>query len=507
MNKKAIWLIIGLMSAALVGIVVTQSYWINYAVDLNEDQFDKNVRLALNNVAKALENEELHNYAVDKFFPAFPSNPIASEEAIFNFLSSDPDFENPFSFYKRVPEDSFPALAIDISSFSIQIANTDKIWEEFKVIMAARRAQSLPLAQRINPKKLQRLLENELKGKGIGLNYNFGVYDNRSRKFIISKESDEDVIEYKNVEQAGMVDLFSSLYSVNLFPKYAPGSSVISSTGRLFVDFPGKQSFLMSSVWLVMLGAIGFTGIILFCFIYTIQVIFQQKKTSEIKNDFLNNMTHEFKTPIATISLAADSITSPIISGSPEKVKRFANIIKEENKRMNKQVERVLQMAMIDKKDFQIKMEEININDIIESAVGPIGLQIEKKEGTISQQLNCKNPVIIADKTHFTNVVHNLLDNANKYSPDKPTITILSRDVKNGVEVLVKDKGIGMSKEDKKHIFDKFFRVHTGNLHDVKGFGLGLSYVKAIMDAHSGTIDVKSELGKGSEFILFFPKT
>jgi two-component system phosphate regulon sensor histidine kinase PhoR len=277
------------------------------------------------------------------------------------------------------------------------------------------------------------------------------------------------------------------------------------SPGMLMIYFPTKSELVWSSVWQNLLASILFTGIILFCFAYTVQVIFKQKKLSEMKNDFINNMTHEFKTPIATISLAADSITNPIISGNAEKVRRFADIIKQENKRMNSQVEKVLQMALLDKNDFQIKLTRVNLHEIIERAVENFALQVEKKEGVVKTELQANEAVVEGDLTHVTNIIHNLMDNANKYSPEKPQITLHTRNVPNGVELVVEDNGIGMTREALKHIFDKFYRVHTGDVHDVKGFGLGLSYVKAVMNAHKGQIDVKSELGKGSKFILFFP--
>ena len=224
-----------------------------------------------------------------------------------------------------------------------------------------------------------------------------------------------------------------------------------------------------------------------------------------MKTDFINNMTHEFKTPIATISLATDSITSPMIINSPDKIKRFVDIIRQENRRMNSQVERVLQMALIDKKDFQINLEELNIHDVIQQAVDNFSLQIEKREGSIITHLDAERPIIEGDATHITSVIHNLLDNANKYSPEKPQVTVSTRNVPMGVEITVTDRGVGISKEARKNIFDKFYRVSTGNIHDVKGFGLGLSYVKAIITAHKGLIDVKSETGKGSSFILTLP--
>lgn len=172
---------------------------------------------------------------------------------------------------------------------------------------------------------------------------------------------------------------------------------------------------------------------------------------------------------------------------------------------MNSQVERVLQMAMIDKKDFQLRIGEVNLHDIIQQATENFSLQVEKREGTLRTELQAKKPIIEGDSTHLAGIIHNLLDNANKYSTDKPDITLITRDVPMGVEIVVQDKGIGIGKEARKYIFDKFYRVHTGNIHDVKGFGLGLSYVKAIVTAHKGLIDVKSEPGKGSSFILTFP--
>ena len=224
-----------------------------------------------------------------------------------------------------------------------------------------------------------------------------------------------------------------------------------------------------------------------------------------MKTDFINNMTHEFKTPIATISLAADSIMSPMVISSKDKITRFSNIIKQENKRMLSQVEKVLQMALIDKKEFTLKVSDVDMHQVIREAIENVNLQVQKRGGQITTDLQAGRPMIQGDATHLSNVIHNLLDNANKYSPEVPEISVHTRNVKGGLEVIVEDKGIGMSKEERKQIFEKFYRVPTGNLHDVKGFGLGLSYVKAITDAHEGKVSVESEPGKGSSFILFLP--
>ncbi|MCB0679158.1 MAG: HAMP domain-containing histidine kinase, partial [Saprospiraceae bacterium] len=340
----------------------------------------------------------------------------------------------------------------------------------------------------------------ELGDLGIAIDFKYGVFSKRKKSYVIANNHYVVEDDMPQVTKEGYKNLYTSPYRVNLFQQQNG-----QSPGLLMVYFPTKASYLWGTVWKTLLAAILFTAIILFSFAYSIQVIFTQKKLSEMKTDFINNMTHEFKTPIATISLAADSITSPIISGNVDKVKRFADIIKQENKRMNSQVEKVLQMALIDKRDFRLKLTEVDLHEVIGRAIENISLQVEKKGGVAHAELEAENPMVQGDVTHLSNVVNNLLDNANKYSPDQPDITVCTRNVVDGVEMVVKDKGIGMSKEAKKHIFDKFYRVHTGNLHDVKGFGLGLSYVKAMMTAHHGHIDVKSELGKGSSFILFFP--
>jgi two-component system phosphate regulon sensor histidine kinase PhoR len=216
-------------------------------------------------------------------------------------------------------------------------------------------------------------------------------------------------------------------------------------------------------------------------------------------------MTHEFKTPIATISLATDAIRNIIKSPNPEKAERFINIIKEENERMDSQVGKVLQMARIDKKEFNLNIEQVDVQDIVARASEKIALQVEKKNGSIKVDFQATNYIIEADETHFTNVIYNLLDNANKYSPENPDITIRVSNASGGIKIAVEDKGLGISKEARKYIFDKFYRVSTGDVHDIKGFGLGLSYVKVIVTAHAGHIEVKSEPGKGSTFTVFFP--
>lgn len=225
-----------------------------------------------------------------------------------------------------------------------------------------------------------------------------------------------------------------------------------------------------------------------------------------MKTDFINNMTHEFKTPIATISLASDSILSPSILENQDKIKRFIGIIKQENRRMLGQVEKVLQMAQIEKEDINLKIAPFNLHDVIQDAIVNAELKVQAKGGQILTKLDATHPVIHGDANHIANIINNLLDNAEKYTPETPQITIQTQNVKRGIEFSITDNGIGMSKDSQKLIFERFYRVHTGNIHDVKGFGLGLSYVKAMTEAHGGKVSVQSEVGKGSTFTVFLPE-
>lgn len=224
-----------------------------------------------------------------------------------------------------------------------------------------------------------------------------------------------------------------------------------------------------------------------------------------MKSDFINNMTHEFKTPIATISVATDSIVNDKVVGDPERIRYFAGMIKKENTRMNRQVEDILTIARLDRKDFEFNWETLNTHELIEDAIQGIMIQVEKRNGSIKKMLNAGNPNVTTDKNHFTSIIFNLFDNAIKYSADAPHIEISSVNKANGILISVKDKGIGMSKAVQSKIFERFYRQSSGNIHNVKGFGLGLSYVKAVVEANHGTISVHSEPGKGSRFDVFLP--
>ena len=273
----------------------------------------------------------------------------------------------------------------------------------------------------------------------------------------------------------------------------------------LVVIVPHEQSLVLKEILWFIIGSILFTVIITTAFYITIRSLLKQKKLSEIKSDFINNMTHEFKTPLATISLAVDALKNEKVSGDKEKTNYFTGVIKEENKRMNKQVEAILQAALLDKKEVQLNLKKYPAHELINIAVNNMRLPVQEKNGLLDINLDAKNQMIIADEVHFINFVNNLLDNAVKYSKENPVIKLTTSNVANQFKIKIEDNGIGMNKETLSRIFEKFYRAHTGNIHNVKGFGLGLSYVKTMVNAHKGTIKAESILGKGSSFTISIP--
>lgn len=290
-----------------------------------------------------------------------------------------------------------------------------------------------------------------------------------------------------------------------ILPNDNPDVEEIPSLEHLIIVVPDFNKQIWASLRWVMFGAIVFMVVIIAAFYVTVKSLLNQKKLSEIKSDFINNMTHEFKTPLATISLAVDALRNEKVQSDKEKAKYFSNIIKEENIRMNKHVETILQAALMEKQELQLNLVPLQVHEVIQNVLENYQLQLKEKEADVQLLLNAKNDMISADEVHFTNLMSNLIDNAIKYSNDQLRITISTHSTKNHVIVRVADNGIGMSKESVKRIFEKFYRAHTGNLHNVKGFGLGMSYVKTVIDAHKGKIKVESTPGKGTSFTVEIP--
>ncbi|MDW3212271.1 MAG: HAMP domain-containing sensor histidine kinase [Reichenbachiella sp.] len=532
MNKLAIRGLILAMGLALVGLVVFQVYWIESIISANEEAFKRDVQDALTSVAQKLEKKEAMIVAVDNFHTNFAfKSPSESDSNQYELIEStfekkviqvqdyakdssrrpewlsfyfdseknDPKLKNVSITLTETPSDDSDE-EIFIKEGEVDSIITNNIEYQKRLKRIAKKSEYVQLAMhelfagvkslnsRIDAQEADSLLKSSLQDRGIELPFDFGIFDPLEERFTIEQIADS------------RSELQSSDLRASLFP-----NDIMGAAGYLVVRFPDQQTYLLGKIWVTLVSSLIFIVIILVCFSFAIHTIFRQKKLSEIKSDFINNMTHEFKTPISTVSLACEALRDDQIRNTEGLSERYLGIIHDENKRLGLQVEKVLQMAVIERNDFKLKLEQVNVHEIIEKALANIQIQVTSKGGQISTDLLAINQTITADQMHLTNIVYNLLDNANKYSADKPAIKIMTIDHAKGIMIKIIDKGIGMSKEVVNKIFEKFYRIPTGNLHDVKGFGLGLAYVKNMVEAHGGNIQVKSELKKGSEFTVFLP--
>lgn len=516
MTRVRIRWLIGLLSCALLGLVAFQYYWITEVNKVNNERFNQDVNEALNKVVQrlAIENDIAfiqRGANVRSMSRPRRNTPSDSMSTFVNNQETLPQGEIPpseefmtgtFQLVDQatgqvVFEFGFESLMQQGAAFNNSQARQIEIErqmnrrvEMMKESWINHLAGSNNLFARVDSNLLDTLLSEELANRGLDIPYHYGILHEPTKDMKLS------VVDNRNDTEG----IKNSDLKVNLFP-----TDLNQKEFYLAIDFPGKKKYLTSQA-IVPLTASGLLLIIvIFCFAYAIMVILRQKKLSEIKNDFVNNMTHEFKTPIATVSLATEALQDDDIKGNKTIVDRYVQVIRDENKRLGLQVEKVLQIASLDKKDFRLKVEQADLHDIIEKALVNINILVEKRGGQITSQLLASTALLEADKVHLTNIIYNLLDNANKYSPEAPQIHIRTDNISTGIILKISDKGIGMSKESIEKIFDKFYRVSTGNVHDVKGFGLGLSYVKNIVDMHHGTINVKSEVGQGSTFKIYLP--
>lgn len=348
---------------------------------------------------------------------------------------------------------------------------------------------NIPLLHRVSPRTVDTLLKTELQNRGIVLDYYYKISTAKSDSLLFASTAD---IQDKNSGD--------NIYTTSLFPK-----GIISDNGLLTVAFPGKNQFMFQNMHAVLASSAGLLLVLIGCFSYTIMTIFRQKKISEMKTDFINNMTHEFKTPVATIMIASEALKDPEITDDKQRVNRLAGIIYDENIRLGNHIERVLNIAKLDKGDLKLDFKQVEVNDLISAIADSMQLQFQKKNARINLDLGATVDTIYGDELHLSNVVFNLIDNALKYSKVDPQISISTLNIGKKLIIKVSDNGIGMSKDHLSKIFEQFYRIPTGNLHDVKGFGLGLSYVHDIVNRHNGEIKVKSEKDKGSEFEIILP--
>ena len=347
--------------------------------------------------------------------------------------------------------------------------------------------EKAPIIKQIKPRLLDSLMRVQLDGLAGQKKYAYGVYDVDSQRFMMG--------EYQEYED----ELLQSSYQTSMTCIYD------SSKFLLTIYFTDKQNIVMSDLAGWIATSIFFIVILIVGFYLSANSMLKQKKLSEMKNDFINNMTHEFKTPISTISLAGEMLMKPNIQQDYQKTARYSQIILDENSRLKQQVEHILQIAVLDRGEFKLKKKEVDIHEIIHNQVNNMELILKESNGEIQCFTDAASHHLIGDRVHLENVISNLLDNANKYTPENPKLKISTINKNEGIIVNVSDNGIGISAENKKHVFKNLYRVPTGNIHNVKGFGLGLYYVKTIIEAHGGSIDLDSEPGKGSTFKVYIP--
>lgn len=469
MNRKLIFAVIIFMTLALMGLMTIQVYWIRNAVVVKEANFVQSLDEAMANVVFKLEKIERGNRWNDRI-------QVVSKTAISFKILDSINKQSLKEFSGINTRDEFEKFAK--KSFLTQQVIDRLIG----------RKMHKSIEERIDKNILDSLISRELERYGIDTQYEYGVFNITRNSLVLQKTG-----KYPN-------ELLAGFFNFALYP-----SDLQQRENFLMIYFPNERRYLIGQLWGLLLISAVLLLIIIVSFYISVSTIFRQKKLSGMKNDFINNMTHEFKTPISTISLACEALKDKDILKTESLYNNYISIIDEENFRLKVMAEKILQTAILEKGELKLKNEWLDLSEVLNQAIKKIKLQVESKGGLIFKDFQVEGLKIKADKMHLTNVILNLLDNANKYNLEKPEILISLLEVDGGALIRIQDNGIGIGKADQKKIFDKLYRVPTGNIHNFKGFGLGLNYVQAIIDKHHGTIEVKSELTKGTTFEIFLP--
>ena len=492
MKRSYIWLICLVVCIAFISLLYLQGRYAKEMIRMRQEQFDENVWRSLDQASRDLEKAETFRY-LQKVLNQHDNGKTKMVHPdslrITHILPLDTLSPNRRSMpLGSLTMSKYNRLAETISNLQKQ-AREALIYEQGvldEVIFAVMYTASEQRFQdRLNPAVLDGCLRNALQANGITLPFHFIVYTSDGREVYRCEDYTEEGID-PSYQQA----LFRS--------------DPMGQMGTVVVHFPDQKQFIMGVASYVA-PAMGFTIILLITSLITIYLVVRQKRISEMKNDFVHNMTHEFKTPISTISIAAQMLADKSVNKSEETYERLGNVIDGETRRLRYQVEKVLQMSLFDNNNIALKMQELDANEITENVVDTFSLKVTQSGGTLDMKLEAFNPFINADEMHFTNVIFNLLDNAFKYRREDEPLAIQVRTYNQGEThfcISISDNGIGIGKDDLKRIFDKFYRVHTGDKHNVKGFGLGLAYVQKMVELHHGTIKATSEIGKGTKFTI-----
>lgn len=513
MNNKFIPIISVFMTISLIVFVTLQFYWLKRYYTALEQDFSNKVYSVLENSAKTVSDLEVKKY-LNEDYKGFRDNILANKdqptlttiqqvedsgsqrqivyskslvEKVQFPLSKKGDTLNLTKLYSddaayRIKRDTSQREALT-AEINQDIQNGDYTMKEFVKV----NGNNLPINKRVDQKTLDSVISKELRMKGITAEYGFGVIDKNSKPTKLETKIFKDKKE-------------SSSYSYPLFT-----DNDDRTLYTLALVFPKKEYSLAMNNWPMLLGTFLSLLTILGIYIISINYMMRQKKLAEVKTDFINNMSHEFKTPLATISVATDSLANDKIATNPEKVRYYSSLIKQENLRMKKQVENVLNMSKLERNEVKLFLKETNVRELIKATTESFNLIVAQRNGSLRQEFNATKYTFKIDEFHISNMLINLLDNANKYSPDTPDIFVKTRNEGNFYVIEISDKGMGMETQNKMKIFEKFFREETGNIHNVKGQGLGLSYVKKIVELHKGQVIVDSNKGEGSTFIIKLP--
>jgi len=519
-KKSNFLLLISVTSVVLFGILLIQLYWINNAIELRREKFDQAVMESLEQAIFRLEKKEAITQVSKKFNQSNSSDlslylqDMGEEVAQQNGFSSPiisldssgrnpnreqfkiefpgPSFKDSNTFIirktqKRVLRSDENASSVNKGLTADQIKNksvlVNDIVNELAFISINKSA-----VERININMLDTIVRNELKLRGIRAEAIIDIYSAKNRELLANSDNE------------WAAELLETHYRIDLFP-----NDYLMETDALLILFPNRSKYLLKKVWQILVASIILISILIGIFYFALRTIFQQKRISIIKNDFINNMTHELKTPISTISLACEALSDGELGADEKRRTNYVRMIGQENSRLALLVENVLKSAIWDSGDFELKLKKVKFNFLIEDVIRSIEIQVKSRGGIITSSFDTGDDLILADKVLITNLVFNLLDNAIKYSKEIPEIHVSTEIKGSSMSLTIEDNGIGISKVDQKKIFEKFYRVPTGNIHNVKGFGLGLNYVKEIVEKHGGAITFSSKLGIGSKFTVSIP--